>query len=72
MGSVMPPVLKVRAVPQPQPPTGADEEQCSVCSTPKVGDCATCGKPGCNDHFDTNTKRCSKCTQIKSWPAEQE
>eukprot|EP00959_Pyramimonas_sp_CCMP1952_P324360 6789025-Pyramimonas_sp.AAC.1 len=67
----MPPVLKVRAAHQPQLAKGADEEQCSVCSNPKVGNCATCGMPGCNDHFDTHTKICSKCIQIKSLPAEQ-
>eukprot|EP00959_Pyramimonas_sp_CCMP1952_P251685 5258799-Pyramimonas_sp.AAC.1 len=27
---------------------------------------------GCIDHFDTNARRCSECTQIKSLPAEQE
>eukprot|EP00959_Pyramimonas_sp_CCMP1952_P082882 1732259-Pyramimonas_sp.AAC.1 len=42
---------------QPQSAKGADEEQCSVSLSPKDGGCATCGMPGCNDHFETNTKR---------------
>eukprot|EP00959_Pyramimonas_sp_CCMP1952_P229128 4791066-Pyramimonas_sp.AAC.1 len=28
--------------------------------------------PGCKDHFDMNTQRCSTCTQRKSLPDEQE
>eukprot|EP00959_Pyramimonas_sp_CCMP1952_P276640 5782559-Pyramimonas_sp.AAC.1 len=71
-GSAMPPMLKVRAAPQPQPAKRADEERCSVCFNPKVGDCATCGMPSCKGHFDASTKRRSKCTQRKSLPAEQE
>eukprot|EP00959_Pyramimonas_sp_CCMP1952_P135829 2841493-Pyramimonas_sp.AAC.1 len=68
----MPPTLKMRAAPQPQPAKWDDEESCSICFNPKVGDCATCGLPGCKDHFDASTRRCSACTQRKSLPAEQE
>eukprot|EP00959_Pyramimonas_sp_CCMP1952_P246198 5146111-Pyramimonas_sp.AAC.1 len=65
----MPPMLKVRAASQPQPAKWGDEESCSTCIKPKVGDCATRGLPGCKDHFDASTKRCSACTQKKSLPA---
>eukprot|EP00959_Pyramimonas_sp_CCMP1952_P364845 7640292-Pyramimonas_sp.AAC.1 len=50
--SAAPPMLKVRAAPQPQPAKWDDEESCSICFNPKVGDCATCGLPGCKEHFD--------------------
>eukprot|EP00959_Pyramimonas_sp_CCMP1952_P222290 4647277-Pyramimonas_sp.AAC.1 len=72
MGSGMPPMLKVRAALQPQPARWADEESCSICFNPKVGECATRGVPSCKGHFTTSTRRCSTCTQRKSLPAEQE
>eukprot|EP00959_Pyramimonas_sp_CCMP1952_P179873 3761290-Pyramimonas_sp.AAC.1 len=72
MVSAMPPMLKVRAAPQPQPAKWADEENCSIFINPKVGECATCGLPSCKDHFDASTRRCTTCTQRKSLPAEQE
>eukprot|EP00959_Pyramimonas_sp_CCMP1952_P295559 6181955-Pyramimonas_sp.AAC.1 len=37
MGSAMPPMLNVRAAPQPQPARWADEESCSICFNPTVG-----------------------------------
>eukprot|EP00959_Pyramimonas_sp_CCMP1952_P155596 3254909-Pyramimonas_sp.AAC.1 len=53
--SVAPPMLQVRAAQQPRPANGDDEESCSVCVNPKIGNFATCGLPGCNDHFDVST-----------------
>eukprot|EP00959_Pyramimonas_sp_CCMP1952_P427572 8954952-Pyramimonas_sp.AAC.1 len=72
MEGAMPNALNARAAQQPQPAKGADEEQCSICSNPKVEDCATCGMSSCKDHFDMNTTICSKFIEIKSLPAEQE
>eukprot|EP00959_Pyramimonas_sp_CCMP1952_P460197 9479466-Pyramimonas_sp.AAC.1 len=72
MGGGVPPMLRVRAAQQRQPARWPDEESCSMCSNPKVGECATCGLPSCKDHFNTGTRRCSTCTQRKSLPAEQE
>eukprot|EP00959_Pyramimonas_sp_CCMP1952_P167101 3492359-Pyramimonas_sp.AAC.1 len=72
MGGAMPPMLKVRAAPQPRPARSADKFSCSVCFNPKVGECAACGLPSCKDHFNTSTRRCSTCTQTKSLPAEQD
>eukprot|EP00959_Pyramimonas_sp_CCMP1952_P296019 6192251-Pyramimonas_sp.AAC.1 len=62
-------MLQVRAAPQPRPAKRGDEESCSVCANPKIGECATCGLPGCKGHFDVSTKRFSTCAQKKSLPA---
>eukprot|EP00959_Pyramimonas_sp_CCMP1952_P358488 7505991-Pyramimonas_sp.AAC.1 len=62
---------RVRAAQQPQPARGGDEESCSICSSPKIGACATCGLPSCKNRFDTSTRRCVTCTQRRSLPVEQ-
>eukprot|EP00959_Pyramimonas_sp_CCMP1952_P325860 6820996-Pyramimonas_sp.AAC.2 len=67
----MPPMLRVRAAQQPRPAKGVNEESCSICSSPKIGECATCGLPSCKDHFNAITRRCVACTQRKSLPVEQ-
>eukprot|EP00959_Pyramimonas_sp_CCMP1952_P015507 328671-Pyramimonas_sp.AAC.1 len=45
MGSVMPPMLKVRTAPQPQPAKGAGEEQCS-CTEGEGANCGTDSSTG--------------------------
>eukprot|EP00959_Pyramimonas_sp_CCMP1952_P026753 561788-Pyramimonas_sp.AAC.1 len=52
VASAAPSTLQVRAAPQPQPAKRDDEESCSICDDPRVGDCATRGRPSCKGHFD--------------------